>query len=63
MSPLASTLVEAGVKLAATVLEEVAKGADDDRLRQIAAEHTVITAKHIGTNALAEHIVPGFHRT
>lgn len=60
MSPLANALVEAGVKLAAKVIEEAASGADDERLRQVAAEHAVITATHASVNAIAEEIVPGF---
>lgn len=63
MSPLASTLIEAGVTLAATVIKEVAEGADDTRLRQLAAEHAVITLRHTQALAEAEATIPGFRAT
>lgn len=63
MSPLARALISAGAKLVEVVADKVAEGADDDELRRVAAEHTVITAQHAGALKLAEQEIPGFKAT
>ena len=60
---LATTLIEAGVKLASTIIDKVAEGASEEELRQAAAEHVIIVAQHTSINAIAEGMIPGFHAT
>lgn len=60
MSPLAKSLLQAGAKLVEVVAEKVAEGADDDELRRVAAEQSVILANHSAALVVAEEIVPNF---